>query len=344
MNDNPINRAAFDWLVRGDAGLNPVQQAELQAWLDADPRHYGAYMRARAVFAQGRRIKAFAHSPDPDSWIAYARPDNGTAADGDEEKQVCPTADPVPRPAMPVARRAVLGLAGSVAVAGFAAAMFGTSQPAQALTVQTRRGERRNIVLTDGSRVALNTDSELRVLFDDRRRVVQLVRGEALCVVSPDGSRPFIVDAAGFKVRADAASFAVQAVHGAPPQVIVKQGAVDVIPDHSTSVKVVANTKVTFVTESSLSGAALSPEQLNRELLWREGKIAFDDTPLRSAIAAFDRYGPVHIRVDDPALLDHTVTGVFASDDPMGFARVVGELFDARAVPEGQGIALRRLR
>lgn len=341
MNENPINRAAFDWLVRGDAGLNPAQQAELQAWLDADPRHYGAYMRAKAVFAQGRRIKAFSHSPDPDSWMAYARPDDGVALAGDEAHAA---ADPSPRPALPVARRAVLGLAGSVVVAGVAAALFGTSQPAHALTFQTRRGERRDILLTDGSRVALNTDSELRVLFDDRRRVVQLVRGEALCTVSPDRARPFIVDAAGFKVRAEAASFAVQAVHGAPPQVIVKQGAVDVIPDHSTSVKVVANTKVTFVTDSNLSGAVLSPEQLDRELLWREGKIAFDDTPLRSAIVAFDRYGPVHIRVDDPELLDQTVTGVFASDDPMGFARVVGELFDARAVPDGQGIALRRSR
>lgn len=341
MNENPINRAAFDWLVRGDAGLNPAQQAELQAWLDADPRHYGAYMRAKAVFAQGRRIKAFSHSSDPDSWMAYARPDDGVALAGDEAHAA---ADPSPRPALPVARRAVLGLAGSVVVAGVAAALFGTSQPAHALTFQTRRGERRDIVLTDGSRVALNTDSELRVLFDDRRRVVQLVRGEALCTVSPDRARPFIVDAAGFKVRAEAASFAVQAVHGAPPRVIVKQGAVDVIPDHSTSVKVVANTKVTFVTDSNLSGAVLSPEQLDRELLWREGKIAFDDTPLRSAIVAFDRYGPVHIRVDDPELLDQTVTGVFASDDPMGFARVVGELFDARAVPDGQGIALRRSR
>ena len=122
------------------------------------------------------------------------------------------------------------------------------------------------------------------------------------------------------------------------------QGAVAVIPDHSTSVTVKANTKVTLVADSNLSGAVLSPEELDRELLWREGKIAFDDTPLRRAIAAFDRYGPVHIRVDDPALLDQTVTGVFASDDPVGFARVVGELFDARVVPDGQGIALHRSR
>lgn len=343
MNENSISQAAFDWLVRVDGGLSPAEQAELQAWLDADPRHYGAYIRAKAVFAQGRRIKAFAHSPDPDSWSAYAGSD-GDAAPVEDDAAPEAVTQFAEMPAVSMARRAALGVVGSAALVGLAVAMFGTSQPAQALTFQTRRGERREIVLADGSRVALNTDSEMRVLFDDRWRVVQLLRGEALCVVSSDRARPFIVDAAGFKVRAEAASFAVQAVQGAPPQVIVKQGAVDVIPDHSTSVTVAANTKVTLVADSNLSGAVLSPEELDRELLWREGKIAFDDTPLRRAIAAFDRYGPVHIRVDDPALLDQTVTGVFASDDPMGFARVVGELFDARAVPDGQGIALRRSR
>ncbi len=344
MHENSISEAAFDWLVRVDAGLSPAQQTELQAWLDADSRHYGAYIRAKAVFAQSRRIKAFAHSPDPDSWSAYAQPDEEIASAEDHAGHEDAAAYADASPAAPVARRAVLGLAGGMVVAGLGVALFGASQRAQAVTFHTRRGERRDIVLDDGSRVALNTDSEMRVLFDDRRRLVQLVRGEALCVVSSDSVRPFIVNAAGFKVRAEAGSFAVQALQGAPPQVIVKQGEVDVIPDHSTSIKVVANTKVTLSTNSSLSGALLSPEELDRELLWREGKIAFDDTPLRSAIAAFDRYGPVHIRVDDPQLLDRTVTGVFASDDPVGFAHVVGELLDARVVSDERGIALHRLR
>lgn len=344
MNENSISKAAFDWLVRVDAGLSPTQQAEFQAWIDADPRHYGAYIRAKAVFAQTRRIKAFAHSPDPDSWSAYVQPDEEIAPAEDHAGHSGATTYADTRSERPMARRAFLGLAGGMVVAGLGATLFGTSQRAQALTFHTQRGERRDIVLADGSRIALNTDSEMRVLFDDQCRLVELVRGEALCVVSSDRVRPFIVNAAGFKVRAKAASFAVQTLQGVPPQVIVKQGEVDVIPDHSTSIKVAANTKVTLSTDSRLSGAVLSPEELDRELLWHEGKIAFDDTPLRSAIAAFDRYGPVHIRVDDPELLDKTVTGVFASDDPTGFARVVGELLDARVVSDERGIALHRSR
>jgi transmembrane sensor len=336
MNDNPINQAAFDWLARVDAGLTAAETAEFEAWLAADARHYGAYIRAQAVFGQARRIKAFAHSPDPDDWAHYIQAGN------DDPPREAEAGDSVDAPARRVSRRAFFGVAGGVAAVGLAAAFFATGRPAQALTFQTGLGERRDVLLADGSRVALNTDSELRVLFDKTLRIVELIRGEALYNVVHDGKRPFIVDAAGFKVRADEASFAIQQLRGFRPQLLVKEGTVDVTPNNSTSLKVEANTKITFLIGSKLSGVMLSPEEMDRELMWREGKIAFEDTPLYSAIATFDRYGPVHIDVQDPYLLNRTVSGVFSSDDPMGFAKVVAELFDLNAIPEGKGIALRR--
>ena len=341
MKDNPINQAAFDWLARADAGLTAVEEAELAAWLDADTRHYGAYARARAVLGQARRIKAFAHAPDPDNWVRHSPIEKDDLARKTESEERG-SQDEVATGR--VARRAFLGGAGAVAAAGLATAFFATSRPAQALTYRTGRGERRDILLADGTKVALNTDTELRVLFGKKRRTMELLRGEALCNVAYDIKRPFVVDARGFEVRVSEASFAIQQFPDALPQVIVTEGMVDLVPDHATSLAIAAPTKVTFLTGNRLAGEVLSPEALNRELLWREGKIAFEDTPLRAAIATFGRYGPVPIDIADQRLLNRTVSGVFSSDDPLGFARVVAELFDLDARPEGSGIALRPRR
>lgn len=336
MRDNPINELAFEWLVRADGGLSASEEAELDAWLAADSRHYGAYIRAKAVFSQAGRAKAFAHSPNPDEWL-LADP----AKEPDTTRDV-PAADNDQDAVEPVSRRAFLGFAGGAAAAGLVFAFLSTGQPAQALTFRTRVGEMRDVVLEDGTKIALNTESEIHVRFGQKQRTVELVRGEVLFDVAHEAERPFVVNAIGFQARALGTSFSIQQLRGVAPQLVVKDGVVDVTPAHSTSLRVMANTRVTVFSGGKVSRKTLSQNELDRELIWREGKIAFEDTPLRNAIAAFDRYGSVNIRVDDLQLLNHTVTGVFSSDDPMGFAKAVAEVFDLEAIPEGRGVVLHK--
>ncbi len=52
-------------------------------------------------------------------------------------------------------------------------------------------GEQRTIKLEDGSTIALNTDTAVRVELTDRMRRVSLLRGEALFNVAKDPTRPF---------------------------------------------------------------------------------------------------------------------------------------------------------
>src|SRR3546814_11531589 len=50
---------AAGWVAREDRGPLPAQErAQLQAWLDEDRRHLGAYARARAVFVHFDRARA----------------------------------------------------------------------------------------------------------------------------------------------------------------------------------------------------------------------------------------------------------------------------------------------
>src|SRR4030095_4761575 len=58
-------------------------------------------------------------------------------------------------------------------------------------TYATEIGEQRDVALEDGTRVRLDTDSEIRVSMNDERRHVQLRRGRAHFAVAADSTRPF---------------------------------------------------------------------------------------------------------------------------------------------------------
>lgn len=329
--NNPINDAAFDWLMRVDRGLTSSEQAELDAWRAADTRHFGAFERAKAVFVHVSRAKGLGADFDPDRFDPPAEPvsaDSVLAADNDDA------------PAAPVSRRALLAASGAMTAGGILAFILAGEQPARA-TYQTQRGELRDVLLEDGSSVTLNTDTRIEALFSDTKRSVSLIKGEALFNVRHDAQRPFIVDVDAFRARAIGTSFNVQRLAGNLPQLLVKEGVVEVSAGRvAAPSRASANMKVTVTSRGDLHSTLLSVSDLERELMWREGKIAFEDTPLFTAIQTFKRYGDTEISVSSPELQHLTITGVFSSDDPMGFARVVSEAFDLQAIPEGRGIRL----
>ena len=67
---------------------------------------------------------------------------------------------------------------------------------------RTVSGERRVVTLSDGSQVALDAQSEVRVAYSDSARALTLVQGQARFDVAKNPMRPFTVEAAGTKVVA----------------------------------------------------------------------------------------------------------------------------------------------
>ncbi|WP_431261482.1 FecR family protein [Roseateles chitinivorans] len=79
---------------------------------------------------------------------------------------------------------------------------------------ETGVGERRTVVLKDGSRISLNTASRIHVRWTPSRRIVELETGEALFEVAKDPRRPFVAVANGVEVRAIGTSFVVRSDAG----------------------------------------------------------------------------------------------------------------------------------
>lgn len=95
---------------------------------------------------------------------------------------------------------------------------------------ETARGEQRVVTLADGSVVALNTNTQLRVAFSSNRRDIYLRHGEALFQVAHDPQRPFTVHAGSGYARAIGTRFNVLAARDRIT-VSVLEGRVEVSPD-----------------------------------------------------------------------------------------------------------------
>ena len=304
-----IDAAAADWAARVDRGvLSVAEEKELEDWLAADPRRAGAYARARAVSLYSERARALGEQFDPAKFVA-----------------VKPAAS---------RRQFLWGGAAAAAMGGVMTAglVFATRGQAYA----TKRGEMRVVPLSDGSVISLNTESRIRVVFSDARRLIHLDAGEALFDVAKDKARPFVVHAGDTTVSAVGTSFIVQKLEGSPIQVLVREGLVDVRQAAvALPVRLGANMRATADEATDqpkpILAVAVQPTEVDRVLAWREGRIAFEGETLAQAVVELQRYSDTRIVIDDPAIAREEITGLFQANDPVGFAQAVAASFGLHA-------------
>ncbi len=302
LSSQEIDDLAAEWAARIDAGaLTLEQKAALDAWLDADTRHLGAFAKARAVAAHTERARALGPNFDPVRFAAA------------ETRQ--PT------------RRRIL-LMGSIAASVAALAIPGTIvwRLFNTDTYSTLIGETRVVPLEDGSVITLNTNSEVTVAYTKQRRDIRLLRGEALFDVAKDAKRPFVVQAGGTQVRAVGTSFTVTKLPDQPVKVLVREGVVEIKrPDVPTApmVRAAADTRAIAPVDAPIVATRVATAEVRRELAWSIGRLAFEGQTLKEAADMFARYSDTHIVIDDPAIGDKTITGLYVSNDPVGFSKAV---------------------
>jgi transmembrane sensor len=304
-----IDDLAAGWAAKLDhRALSAEEQSALDAWLDADPRHLGAFAKARAVALHSQRAAALGPS--------FVEP--------------------------PSRRRFLWGAA--AAAASFVAVGATSWRLLSRETFATQIGETRIVPLGDGSVITLNTDSEVSVRYSRSSRDIKLVRGEALFDVAKDAKRPFTVDANGTSVRAVGTSFTVSLLPNKPVEVLVREGVVEIgrPGDSGPPVRAAANTKAVVQSHAAVVPATVDSATVTREIAWRIGRIAFEGETLNHAAAEFARYSDIRILIDDPQIGAKTITGLFVSNDPVGFAKAAALSLDLHAVVGENTVRLSR--
>lgn len=291
-----ILEQAAEWFATlRDESAGEGERLRWREWLGADPAHARAWQRVEGLgqpFQQAAGVAAAANET-----LAQAR-DAGR-------------------------RRALrlLGMAGFVVGGGVLLArtmpwrdQAGEEQVADAAW-RTGVGERRRLVLPDGSTLAVNTASVVDIAFSRTLRRIVLHAGEILVesvadIVSP--ARALVVDTRHGRLAAHGTRFAVRGASRAS-HVAVFEGAVRITPAGNAA----GFQDISAGRQASFTAAGIAPP--SRADPWREswsrGQIVADDMAITEFVAEVQRYTvrPIHV---EPDAAQGRLIGVYPMGEP----------------------------
>lgn len=300
-----VIREAARWLVRlhsGDAG--PDDYAAFQRWRQASPERELAWQRAEHLSQQ------FGAVP-PEVGVPVLTRQTG------------------------VNRRAVMK---TLAVLGMTVPMAWLSYRYAPLfqdagDYRTAVGENREVMLADGSRVHLNTATDIDVRYSENARLLKLRRGEIYVQTAPDTgglARPFLIDTVHGRLRALGTRFIVRQLsdNDDTMTLAVLEHRVEVtlqtedsrrVVDAGEEIRFTANTLKAFqpIRQPAGTPASKAPS-------WTRGALEADNMRLDAFLAELARYRRGLIRCD-PVVGHLRISGVFRLDNTDHVLAVVRE-------------------
>jgi transmembrane sensor len=349
-----IETAASEWLVRRDSGVwTAKDQARLEEWLSASTLHRVAYLRLELAWEEAARLKALGAGiredlpPARGQWNLtpfFKAPDQEKGLRSNAE-----LSEPVPEPASGAdaggvggrpansrrrLRIGVFAVAASLLLALGAGAYLWLVQGGE--HYMTPIGGVASVTLKDGSKVTLNTDTEIRVGLSARERDVDLKRGEAFFEVEKDSQRPFVVSAGGKRVIAVGTRFSVRR-DAEDLEVVVTEGKVRVEDAGET---VLTPGAIAHAGDAGVLVQRKTVPEAQEHLSWRTGVLMFRDQTLGEAVAEFNRYNERKIVIADPKVTDLRIEGNFRATNVDAFVRLLESGFPVRARVEGDRVLL----
>ena len=336
-----IRLVAARWAIRRDRGLSSTESIDYELWLAADPRHAVAMQRSSSAWSLLDRI-----------------PENVAA----------PVLATATRRRFFWRRSFVIG---SLAAAAALAAMrfarpsaLAPSPVANAQAVAASAGPRQ-LMLSDGTVVQLNTGGKVIEQFTSVERRVLLARGEAHFAVTKNPARPFVVRARNLEVRAVGTAFNVN-LQSAVVDVLVTEGVVELQqavgpglvfessrgerdtqngrPTSGRPTTLIANQLAVVSlapTSHSATTSAASPapatvvvvttataEEIARTLAWQAPLLRLGGATLAELVLEFQRRSGQRVILADPALASLRVGGRFRADDLDGFTHLLATTLD----------------
>jgi transmembrane sensor len=211
-------------------------------------------------------------------------------------------------------------------------------------TFATTVGERRQLVLNDGTKVLLGPTSRLVVLSGDQdgNRLVRL-DGVAYFSVVHDVAHPFTVKAGSFRIQDVGTAFAVESDDSAGTRVIVDSGSVALgAADQDPTSSAVLNARDRATVDMRgivvVERSAVSDD----DLAWVQGRLVFRDAPLILVGAELYRWYGVRLRVADSSLANLHLTASFSGEPVDRVLNVIALSLGARIERQGNVAILHR--
>jgi transmembrane sensor len=327
--DSALRAIAAQWTIRRDRGLSASESIDYELWLAADPRHAAAMRRTSAAWSLLDRIPESAAAPVLDAathrrsfWRrSLVLAPLATAA-----------AAAVALVALHLTRPSTTTPSASAALA-----------PASASAAPAPSSAPRQLTLSDGTVVQLNTGGEVTEHFTTAERRVLLTRGEAHFAVTKNPARPFVVRAGNVDVRAVGTAFNVH-LQSAAVDVLVTEGVVQLrsaaeatpayAPVAREPIPLLSPGQRAVVSLAPVSSATsvvvttASPEEISRTLAWQAPLLRLGGQTLAELAVEFERRSGQRVILADPALASLRVGGRFRADDLAGFTHLLATTLD----------------
>ena len=307
-----IEAEAARLLARLENNPSPQDEADICAWIEADPRHAVAFARAEAAWDASERLKSAA----ADITLPPLQP---TLSEEDQRRL----------------SRNIMVAAG-VAILLFIVAAIVTVRTYSGIEhFETGVGQMRDIALEDGSTLHLNSDSEVEARFTSNGRKVRVLKGEASFEISHDPDRPFDVEARAAVIRAVGTAFNVR-LRPSLVELTVTHGTVTVHSGDSPQQQVVAGSGA-VIQPRSIALTRLGPRLIEQRTAWREQMVELDGETVEQAAGEFNRYRKTPILIGDTRVSALRIGGRFRPTDSREFLTALQTSLPVRAVDGEDG-------
>lgn len=311
---NTIRIRASEWLEHRYSGQWSVtDQHNLDNWLAISPAHRVAYLRVLGAWQKADRLVVL-HNP----------------GFGKIRQQ---TRHPLWQNLTRVA--AALIIASAIGAALIAL----PSQKTQ--TYATEIGARKTITLSDGTRIELNTDTQLRVAYKPGKRQVFLDKGEAFFDVTHDEKQPFIVTMGHQRVTDLGTQFTIRRDNKESVAVTLIEGLAEYDRTNSTEPSTRLKPGDMLIATATSQAVTKHNERAMRDSqAWRRGVLIFNRTTLAEAAAELNRYNSQKLVITDPNIASLRINGTFPSNDVPLFGRVAKLVLGVTVETKGNDLVI----
>jgi hypothetical protein len=170
------------------------------------------------------------------------------------------------------------------------------------------RGKRSNIILSDGTRLWLNSGSHAiyPVTFNKKKREI-FIEGEAYLEVTPDANRPFHVKTSHIDIQVLGTKFNINSYSDEGiSSVVLVEGSVKAIAD---SKAVLISPNQIFSRESQTGKTSLKSVNVLDYISWKEGWLIFKNENLGNVVSKISRYYNITIELKDEKAQKMTISG-----------------------------------
>lgn len=210
--------------------------------------------------------------------------------------------------------------------------------------LSTELGQNQRVDLADGSRIQLNTSTQIIVNYRLRSKEIRLQQGEATFTVKHYPwqflrplERRFVVTSGNMQVEDIGTVFNVQQYS----------------PQHSKVTVLQGHVRVSLLDRPDLPALDLyapqSAEQIHQQLTyrsdtdievetaWHSGNIQFKALPLSQAITEFQRYQPLNVKFNDSASQNIRISGRFKVDNADQFMQLLPQITTVQTYKDQTG-------